>query len=126
MVNSFKVQEWIEAKDALTKAKALELKLRKEICEAMLGDKINGSVSGVIGPYKMSATAKLNTRLDAEALSSEYDNLTSAEKQAIKFKPELIAKEYKKLDPGANLHRYVINKPGTPGLALKGIIEDGN
>ena len=112
----------IHWKEKLTEAKEKELLFRKEICEHILGDKIKGSKKGTIGIYVLSASAKLNIKLDAELLESMWKELSDGEKACIKYKPSLIAAEYKNVDSQAKLHRCIDSKPGTPTLTLKSVI----
>ena len=120
-MNEKVVKEWIFTKDKLTQAKEQELKLRKEICEHILQEKIKGSKKGSIGVYVLVASAKLNNKLDAELLESIWKELSEKEKACIKYKPSLIAKEYNSLDGAVKLHRCIDSKPGTPSLTLKSI-----
>jgi hypothetical protein len=105
----------------LDKAKEIELKMRNKICSEILVNKIKGTKTENIGKYKVSATAKLNTKIDKAELAKLWENLTTIEKAAITFKPELIAKNYNRLDKKCLIHKAVIAKPGTPALAAKEI-----
>jgi len=116
-----KVESWIQWKGKLTEAKEKELLLRKEICEHILEGKIKGSKKGTIGKYILIASAKLNDKLDAELLESIWKELSEKEKACIKYKPNLIAAEYKKVTGAVKLHRCIDSKPGIPTLTLKSI-----
>jgi adenylate cyclase len=118
-----KVKAWIVQKDKLAAAKIAEGELRAEICEHILAGKIKGAKKGIIGVYVLIATAKLGQKIDKDALKSIWTDLSKAERQAIRFKPELIAKEYKMLGAKSILHQTITSKPGTPGLELKAIKE---
>lgn len=118
-----KVKDWLEAKEQLAEAKSTELSLRKEICEHILQDKRKGTKKGIIGPYILSATAKLNAKIDKDALKAIWKDLSKDEKKAIRFKPEIAAKEYKKLDERSIIHQTITHTPGTPGLELKSVKE---
>jgi len=119
MINEKLIKNWLEWKDDLAFAKENELKFRKEICEHILGDKIKGSKKGTIGKYVLTASAKLNIKVDDELLESMWEELSDGEKACIKYKPSLIAKEYNSLDGAMKLHRCIDSKPGTPTLTLK-------
>jgi len=116
------VKKWIEQKEILTNAKVTELALRNEIAAHILQDKIKGAKKGVIGAYKLTATAKLNAKIDKEALKAIWKDLSPAEKQAVKFDPKIVAAKYKTLDAKCMIHQTITHKPGTPGLELKGVI----
>ena len=121
MITEMEVKNWIFAKEKLAKAKEYELDSRKEICKHILGDKIKGAKKGIIGKYILTATAKMNDKVDAELLESVWKELSPKEKACIKYKPSLIAAEYKKLKGAIILHRCIDSKPGTPALALKNV-----
>lgn len=121
MVNEKLIKNWLGWKDDLALAKKNELLLRKEICEHILGDKIKGSKKGTVGNYVLTASAKLNIKVDVELLESMWEELSDGERACIKYKPSLIAKEYNSLDGAMKLHRCIDSKPGTPTLALKSV-----
>ena len=123
MVNEKLIKNWLGWKDDLALAKESELELRKKICELILGDKIKGSKKGSIGKYVLTASAKLNMKVDAELLESMWEELSDGEKACIKYKPNLIAAEYKNIDSQAKLHRCIDSKPGKPTLTLTSIKE---
>jgi len=122
MVDDKKIEYWIWIKNKLDVAKKEELETRKEICEHILQGKIKGAKKGTIGKYILTATAKMNNRVDAEFLKSVWESLSDKEKACIKYKPSLIAAEYKKLKGAMVLHRCIDSKPGTPALALKTVV----
>lgn len=115
------VKEWIVQKDRLSATKAAELKLRKKICEHILSGKIKGAKKGVIGPYILTATAKLNNKIDKDALKGIWKDLNKTEMACVKFDPKLVAKEYKTLGSKSILQQVITTKPSPPGLELKGI-----
>lgn len=114
-----KLTLWQQVKAQFDKLKAEELKRRNELCAFILGDKIKGSKTAVIGERKATATAKLNVTVDKDALKAIWADLTIAEKKSIRFKPEIVAKEYNKLPKNAKIHQVITEKPGTPALAIK-------
>ncbi len=116
------IEEWGEAKTALANSKAAEMELRLKICKHILDGKKKGAKKGVIGKYVLTATAKLGTKVDKDALKSIWPNLSKEERAAIRFKPDVDAKEYKKLDKKSILHQVITSKPGTPSLELKGFV----
>ncbi len=118
-----KLQEWQEAKDDLQKAKDAEMAARKEICELILKGKQKGVIHFKKFGLDAAATAKLNQKLDAAILKSIFKKLNIKEKACIKYKPELVDKEYKKLPTDSIFHKAVESKPGTPALEIKPIKE---
>jgi len=120
------VKAWVIAAHRLKEAKETELNLRVPICEQILDGKIKGAKKGSIGRFTLTATAKINNKVDAELLKVGWEELTPSEKACIKYTPSLIAEEYNKLKGVVKLHRYVDSKPGTPSLAVKGGSSNGN
>lgn len=117
------VQEWLGAKKALDIAKSRELHLRNAICNEVLQGKLKGVAHQIVDGYDVAATAKLNLSLDKELLDSIWNDLTPLEMESIRFKPELVAKQYNALDGSSKLHLAVTSKPGTPSLAIKPLKE---
>jgi len=113
------IEAWLLASTELRHAKALELALRVGICEEVLGGNIKGTHHLIVSNLDLAATAKLNTKVDTEQLDSIWSDLTPEDKDAIVYKPSLVAKEYKKLGPESKLHQALITKPGTPTLKVK-------
>lgn len=114
-----KLQDWQKAKDTLAEAKEKEMELRREICSEILGDKLKGTVHLKKFGLDAAAAGKLNTSLDADSLKPIFKKLSPEEKACIKYKPELIAKQYKLLPDDSILHQAVTSKPGTPSLTIK-------
>lgn len=119
MITEKKVKSWILAKTKLDAAKKQELELRQTICEDILKSQVKGSKKITVGKFTLTATAKLNEKVDADLLKSLWENLSDEEKGCIKFKPSLKAKEYHKLKDACLLHRAVDSKPGAPTLNAK-------
>lgn len=114
-----KVKEWLNAKKKLDHYKDNEMSLRKTICSFILGTKTKGSKTDMVGEFKMTATAKLNTVIDKDALKAIWPDLSKQEKACIRFKPELVAANYKKIPANSKLHQVITDKPGAPTLVLK-------
>ena len=118
-----KVKKWTKISGQLAMLKVAETELRQEIAAHILKDKIKGAKKGVIGPYTLTATAKLNTKVDRDALKVIWPDLSPEEKAAIKFDPKVVAAKYKLIDEKSILNQVLTNKPGMPGLELKGVKE---
>lgn len=113
------IRQWIMAKNKLNTAKTKELELRKIICDYILDGKVKGSKKSIIGVFTLTATAKLNNRLDKKLLAVLWPDLSAVEKSCIKFEPSVIAKEYNIIDNKSNIHRAITSTPGTPTLTIK-------
>ena len=88
----------IEAKAKLKFWKEKELEIRNEILEEMECEKLEGTVSKKVGDLKIKATFKLNRKIDDAGLNLIYKDLSDEEKEAIKFKPEVVTKKIKELE----------------------------
>jgi len=118
-----KIKEWLILSGRLKNIKADEMELRKEIAEHILAGKIKGTKSSTFGAYTLTASAKLNNKLDKELLQTMWPDMSKEEKNCFKFDPKIVDKEYKNLDAKSDVHRCVESKPGTPTLKLKALKE---
>lgn len=117
------IKKWARIKNDLALIKQKELELREIICHRILGGTIKGTKTITAGLYTVSASAKLNTKIDNEELCAIWQDLSQLDKDCIEYKPKLIAKNYKGIDEKSKLHRVIITKPGTPTLTLKKLEE---
>lgn len=113
------IKDWSVWKDRLAMAKEKESELRKVICSKILRNKEKGTVNDILFDIPLKAVAKINRFVDREALRSIWRDLSKKEKACIKFKPELVEKEYKKLPKDSKLHSVIETKPGMPSLEVK-------
>lgn len=120
MITEKEVKAWIVAKMKLDTAKGQEMELRQTICEHILNGKTKGSKKATVGKFILTATAKLNEKINPELFESLWPELTAEEKNCIKFIASIKAKEFHKLKDSMLLHRAVDSKPGAPTLTLKG------
>jgi len=118
-----KIEEWLKLKRTLDAAKSNESEARKEICNAILGDKISGvshaESHGPEGIFDVAATGKINHSIDKPALKTIWPELTTEEKKAVQFTPKILVSAYKKLPADSKLKSVVTVKPGLPSLAVK-------
>lgn len=121
MITEKKVKAWIAAKIKLDTAKKQELELRLPICEEILAGKVKGTKKAAVKKFLLTATAKLNEKVDEDLLDTIWEDLADEEKECIKFKPSIKAKEFHKLKDSMLLHRAIDSKPGMPALTVKGI-----
>lgn len=120
MIYKKDVEAWIIAKANLNTAKKQESELRLSICEEILDGKVKGSKKSTIGRFILTATAKLNEKVDEDLLDTIWEDLADEEKECIEYKPSIKAKEFHKLKDSMLLHRAIDSKPGMPALAIKG------
>lgn len=124
MIDKRDIRKWIFAKNKLNATKAEELRLRLLICDYILAGETKGSKKSIIGGFTLTATTKLNSKIDADLLNTIWKGLSEEEKACIKFAPSIIAKEYNKLKGVQVLDRAIDSKPGTPSLAIKPVLFD--
>ena len=108
-------------KDQLVEVKEKELELRNEICDLILDGKVKGTSHFKKFGLDAAAVAKENVKIDKDVLKTIFKKLSPQEKACIKYKPELINKEYKNLPENSIFHQAVVTTPGTPALTIKPI-----
>lgn len=122
MENQKALEEWMKAKIELEEIKKKEMNLRLVLCKKILKGIVKGSRSENIGEYKVTATAKINTSVDEDALSEIWNDLSNEEKACFKYKPSLILRQYNSLpNEKKRIYSALISKPGTPTLVIKEI-----
>lgn len=119
-----KILEWKAAKNALALAKETEMTLRKEICGVILVKRPKGATHFKNYGFDLIATGKFGElKIQKDLLADILPKLTKDEKDCIRYKPELVSKNYKLLPENSILHQAVVSKDGTPDLQLKVIKE---
>ena len=112
--------QWLVASEALRQAKEEELRVRNLICEEVLGDKVEGSVTKRENGLKVTATAKVTRSLDREVLEVLWEDITDEERECIDYKPSLRLALYKKIEAeGGKLMEAVTVKPAQASLKIK-------
>lgn len=102
----------------LREIKAEEMKLRLDICAALLKQAPVGLSKVIDEGLLIKATRKVTYKLDEEELEDIYDDLSDAEMACIKFKPNLILKNYKMLDDAPLLNDLITVQEATPTLDI--------
>jgi hypothetical protein len=115
------VRKWLEMSADLSVLKDKEMEARKEIVDHILivGRGKSSPKTGLIGPFKLTATPKTNLKIDKELLKTFWPSLTKEEKACFKFDPSLKAKEYSNLPADSDVHRAIEANPGAPTLKMK-------
>ena len=91
------LEQYIEAKEGLTKFKKLESELRIELLSELFPNTVEGTMNTIDGDYAVKGGFSLNHSLNRKSLESIYDDLTEDEKGCIDFKPGLKLSAYKSL-----------------------------
>lgn len=102
----------------LREIKAEEMKLRLDICAELLKKAPVGLSKVIDEGLLIKATRKVTYKLDEEELEGIYDDLSDAEMACIKFKPNLILKNYKMLDDAPLLNDLITVQEATPTLDI--------
>jgi len=119
MLTTHKVESWIDAAAKLAHYKKLENDLRRQIADELLEGKPTGTHHFFKFGYDIKIVKKNNTTIDTVALSAMYDDFSPEEREAIKFSPKLIAKNYKALNHHDLIDHCLIVKPGLPSIEVK-------
>ena len=110
------LEEWIQAKEQLDFYKDAELGYRKKICAELFD---SNQKKFIFDDFELKATKKINFTVDEDQLKENWSKLSKEEKAAIKFKPSLIAAEFKKVSSDALLMQFITSAEGTPTLTIK-------
>lgn len=112
---------WEDAQAKMKFWKAKELELRNEILEELACQKDEGVVNKIIDDLKISATYKLNRKIDVSVLDAIWKDLEEAEKIAIKYKPDIVMKELRDLEKEgtSKLLNAIIITPGQGTIKIK-------
>ena len=113
--------DWINAKSKLDYWKKKEQELRIKITDPLLKGESIGTHTTIKDQFKIKTTKKVYHAIDNDILTEIWDDLSEDEQQAIKFKPELLLKEYKTIDH-ETLDDCITVKPAMPSLTIE-IIE---
>ncbi len=117
---------WLKAKNKLKFYKESEKELRISICKEVLDQKLKGTKKLTIdGKYIVKATAKTNKAIDEGVLTTIWDELDGIEKNCIKYKPSIVASNYKLLPENSALNRAITEKPGLSSLSIEPLKIEG-
>lgn len=122
------IDHWKEAKERLDSAKEDEMNLRiliaSEVAELGAGgDYLPGTFHHKDLGEDIVVSISMNQKIDKKILSGILADLSDEEKAAIRYKPELNAKEYKLLPADSLLNKAIKSKPSTPTLEIKELKE---
>ena len=121
------IAKWKELELSLKVLKSKEADMRRVICSYIINKKemVKGrvTVKDRVEGYDVKATQTLNYSFDLAVLGTVWKELTQAEKDCVKMKPEIVLGDYKKLPDDSLLHEAVITKLGMPTLDVEEIGE---
>lgn len=122
--------------EQLSKFKKLELEKRNEIIKTIKGKVIEGKVKNTVkvgqDEYELNAEFKLTKNIDESELDTLWNDFTDQEKDCIRKKPKLKAKEYKALlkhlkeneDVISKLLDCIIEKPSQTTLKINKLTDE--
>ena len=119
-MKSEKIKKWKQLAATLKTIKKQEFDLRKEIASEILKGAI-GTVNATVDGYKVKAQQSQRQKIDNEALLSIWPNLTEAEKEAVKWLPEIIVSKYKAINQANRvaLDSVITTVPNAPTLKVE-------
>lgn len=124
MVTQADIERWYIVQEQLSKLKNEEQLLRQKIFNGMFPDPKEGTNSvDLADGFVIKGKRVINRTVDEAAFKSSIEELAKngiATDQIVKFKPELVIKEYRTLtDKQRSLFDFVlIIKDGMPGLEI--------
>jgi hypothetical protein len=125
-IRKVEILTWLLAYDTLTKAKALELDKRRQICETVL-EGTHGKVKIKVEDedFNITVNGKVTLDIDEEMLNNlaEANLLTVDDLACFKWKLQVNEKIHK-LPKESHVWKAITLKPATPGLTVKRKDED--
>ena len=118
-----KYDAYLEAKENLKYWKDKELELRTKLCNELLEGKEVGTHDFIKNGYKLKAVKKINHKIDADILSSIWNDLSEDEQAAIKMEPKLLVREYKGVADHTTLDHAITVTPAIPTLTVEYVTE---
>jgi hypothetical protein len=120
-VEKDKYEIWLELSNRLRKLKAEELKMRKELCEDIKGLSPPPYKNKFINEngFEIEVEFKVKHKLDKISINQLFKELTDADKNSLRYEPEIVMKEYRELPDSSLLHEAVTITPSAPTLKVK-------
>jgi len=118
-IDSAMFNDWLDLSQDLKYIKEKEMRLRKEIAADIL--------EGLVPPCKkkldidgvsIQVDNGVSHNVDREVVNAIFADLSAADKEALKFTPELKLREYKKLPKESLLHEAITKKPSAPTIKV--------
>ena len=115
-------EQWLEAKtlerDAAERRRVLEDQMRKCM---KIEDNEEGTVSTLIGPYKVKANCRINRKIDPEKFLMLANDAQIDVSEFTKWKCELVMSAWKKQTPETQsaLSKAITAEPGRPTFSVE-------
>ena len=115
-------EQWLEAKtlerDAAERRRVLEDQMRQCM---KIEDNEEGTVSTLIGPYKVKANCRINRKIDPEKFLMLANDAQIDVSEFTKWKCELVMSAWKKQTPyiQQKLSKAITTEPGRPTFSVE-------
>lgn len=115
---------WREAKAAEAAANARRLEIEAQLVAALPCPDAEGTVKATLTGAVVKVTHKLTRKVDSEALSAGWTNLTPAQRDCFRWKGELDIKRLRSVQEllpqeYAALAPYIETKPAKPSVSVE-------
>lgn len=112
---------WRQMSIKLKALKAEEMKMRKELCIEIFDGQLGEATKKfeIDEGYTVHAKSGVSHKLDERLVNQMFNEFSEEDKNALKFKPSLKLREYKKLGDDSLLHEAVEVKPSAPTLKVE-------
>lgn len=114
LINIKSIKQWITLAAQLKTAKKLEMALRKEINNEILGKDKIGTMHAAFGEIEVTCSVTDSLSVGKEDLMVNQKYLTEQEKGCIVWKPSIDKAKYKKLPKDCALRQIVVMKLDAP------------
>ncbi len=114
---------WLDIQARLKELKATEMAARKFLCHSILQGKEGEFKEALeLDGYEIVVNSRVSRKLDEGMLSALSDDLTDEDKNAIRYKPSIDLRAYRKLPDSSLIHEAVTVSPATPSLTVKKVV----
>jgi len=118
MINEL-YSDWLQEKKNLSESKKKELELRSQIIDSLITNETKGVFKFTEGGVKLTVGLGTRMNIDISVLDTLMSELSDQEKECVKYLPNLVAKEMKKLKGDELLFEAIIEKPSLPTLKIE-------
>lgn len=115
------VQQWMSLKQNLVTVKKMEMEQRLLVAKLAFADDMTrkGTHHCILSDeMQLDMTITLYHTIKDGDIRAHLKDLTDAEKEAIKWVPEIKIRQYNKLPPDSLLRKLTSVKPGAPSLSV--------
>lgn len=114
-------EQWLEAKEAEREAVERRRQLEDQMRKAMkLEESEEGTVSTLVGRYKVKANCRVNRKIDPEKFLMLANDAQIDISKFTRWKCELVMSEWRKVDEAVQheLSQAITTEPGRPTFSI--------